>query len=141
MFTDFSSTSTLGRDLPDTEEALFALKPLPLLNQEEGLANCGSEALLMELLHLLIEKELPTEKERLEEAYQNGNFQLVETLSHKLKSSAIYCGTTKLKIACQYLERSIKAGLSHLQDKLYSQLICVIDETADAVRAKLNGKP
>ena len=59
----------------------------------------------------------------------SNNWNEIEKLAHKIKSSALYCGTVRMKMACQYLERYQKAGHSRLQQELYRQLLRVLDET------------
>lgn len=125
---------SLGADLPATEDALFALHVFPLFDQDEGITNLGSEDILRELLHLMVNKELVAEKVKLQDAYTSHNWTAIESLAHKLKSSALYCGNIRLKMACQYLERSQKANLHVYQEKLYQQLLLVIDDTTIAIK-------
>ncbi|KTD31136.1 MULTISPECIES: Hpt domain-containing protein [Legionella] len=124
---------SLGIDLPNNEEELFLLDHYPLLDIELGLANLGDASILHELLELLLKKELPTELSEIEAAYTEHNWCKIEELAHKLKSAALYCGTVRLKLACQYLERYQKAGYTNLLDKLYFQLIQVANETEQSI--------
>jgi len=123
------SPSPLGADLPNSEQALFLLEQYPLLNEEEGINNLGDKAVLKDLLKLLLNKELPNERKTLQHSYEQQDWPQIEKLAHKLKSSALYCGTTRLKFACQYLERYQKAGHHHLQDHLFKQLLQVMEQT------------
>lgn len=121
--------STLGAGLPENERTLFQLDAYPLFDETEAITNLGSKTVLIDLLRLMVEKELPNEKRHLQQAYQQSQWQIIESLSHKLKSSALYCGTSRLKYACLYLEDYQKAGHKQLLEHLYSQLLQVIDDT------------
>lgn len=50
-----------------------------------------------------------------------------------MKAGATYAGTVRMKYACQYLERYRKAGYSKSSEKLYHQLIRVVDETKNYI--------
>jgi len=127
------SPASLGTDLPENEQALFLLEHYPLFNEEEGINNLGDKAILTDLLTLMLNKELPNERKTLQHSYEQQDWLHIEKLAHKLKSSALYCGTTRLKMACQYLERSQKAGHAHLQVALFHQLMDVIEKTQQVI--------
>jgi PAS domain S-box-containing protein len=123
----------LGLDLPNTEEELFALNSFPVLDIDKGIAALGSLSLFGDLLLTLSSEDLPHGELGIRQAYIQADWPKIESLTHKLKSGAVYCCTTKLQYACQYLERYSKAGHSRLLEKLYYQLIQVIGETRHAV--------
>lgn len=123
------ASSTLGADLPGSLEALYQLDAYPLLDNAMGLANAGSVHLLDELITTLTKTELPQALQSLQTAYDLQNWKMIQDDAHHLKSSALYCGAHRLKMACQYLERTQKAGLSAEQEKLYLQLMNVIGQT------------
>jgi hypothetical protein len=50
-----------------------------------------------------------------------------------MKGGAAYCGTVRMKYACQYLERYRKAGHAKSLEKLYYQLVQVVDETKNYI--------
>lgn len=131
----------LGEDLPDTEAKLFVVDSYPLLDCKEGISNLGSEMVLKDLLNSMISEEIPPTLKRLEEAYTRADWALIEKLAHHFKSAALYCGTIRLKYACQYIERYYKAGHRELLDKLYQQLIKVIHETEEYIRHWLQQEP
>ncbi|KTC85740.1 PAS domain-containing hybrid sensor histidine kinase/response regulator [Legionella drozanskii] len=135
-----SEKTSLGKDLPATTEKLFVLDPYPLLDTKEGISNLGNETILKELLETMISEEIPPTLKRLEEAYTTSDWALIEKLAHHFKSSALYCGTIRLKYACQYIERYYKAGHRELLDRLYHQLIQVIRETEEHIRHWLQQK-
>ncbi|KTD35728.1 sensory box histidine kinase/response regulator [Legionella nautarum] len=123
----------LGIDLPNTEEELFLLNNYPLLDINTGINNSGDQSILRELLNMMVKQELPLELQKIQLAYDKLDWDQIEKLAHKLKSGALYCGTVRLKFACQYLERYRKAGYSELLDKLYLQLISVANETEKSI--------
>jgi two-component system aerobic respiration control sensor histidine kinase ArcB len=125
---EFEEPSPLGIDLPRSEALLFKLSAFPLLHTPSAVEQLGSADLLKEILTLM-EKELPKEYMAIEKAYQDNDWKKIEKLAHRIKSSALYCGTIRLKYACQYLERYHKAGHTALLEGLYQQLTHVLEET------------
>ncbi|CAM4415343.1 MAG: Sensor histidine kinase RcsC [Legionella sp.] len=123
------STNKIQADLPARSEELFQLGQHPLLNYEQGLKNCGTNYMLVELLTLMITQELPADVEQMKNAFAKKNYDVVERIAHKIKGGAVYVGTARMKYACQYLERYWKTGAREHVDRLYHQAITVIDET------------
>ncbi|KTD23576.1 sensory box histidine kinase/response regulator [Legionella lansingensis] len=124
----------LGYELPETEQDLFKLENFPLFDANTALINLGSKETVKELLDIMLHDNLPQEELDLRKAYQEKRWDNIEKIAHKLKSSALYCGTIKLRYACQYLERYRKAGHLRLQEELYHQLHAVIMETKKAIQ-------
>ncbi|KTD36802.1 sensory histidine-kinase / response regulator [Legionella nautarum] len=83
---------------------------------------------------------IPQDFPRLKDAFAAKNYEQVEKLAHKIKGGAVYVGTTRMKYACQYLERYWKSGQQALFEKLYEQTVSVIEETVTFVEnwLKLN---
>ena len=52
-----------------------------------------------------------------------------QQLAHKIKGGVVYVGATRLKLACQYLERYWKTGQRKLLEQLYQQLLQVANES------------
>ncbi len=132
--------SPLGYDLPDSEEKLFALDVFPLLDIEEGATALGSLATLKELLVMMEKDSLPADEASIKQAYDAKDWDRIEKLAHKIKGGAVYCGTVRLRYACQYLERCRKAGHSALLEKLYLQLVTVLDDTKQSINVWLQQK-
>jgi two-component system aerobic respiration control sensor histidine kinase ArcB len=124
-----SSTPKLGTALPDSEAELFILDAYPLLDIDEGIKITNSKEMLIEMLRLLAEGELQSDVQLMKEAFANKDDEKVQDLAHKIKGGAVYVGTIKMKIACQYLERYCKAGHRELFGKLYEQTVMVIENT------------
>ena len=121
--------SKIQADLPAHSEELFQLEQFPLLDYKLGLKNCGTNCMLVELLTLMITQELPADFEQMKNAFAKKNYDVVERIAHKIKGGAVYVGTTRMKYACQYLERYWKTGAREHFDNLYHQAIKIIDET------------
>ena len=118
----------LRRDLPDIDEEMFHLNQFPILSPEEALINCGTNELLSELLKLML-TEIPADLERMKQAYILQSYRTIEEITHKIKGGAVYVGTTRMKYACQYVERYWKTGERVLMDALYHQAVSTIEET------------
>lgn len=125
-------------DLPADENEMFTLDKFPVFNFEQGLNNSGNISLLKELLILMLDEVIPTEESEIKKAYKDKDWISVEKIAHKMKSGALYCGTMKWQYACQYLERYSTAGHTQLLDKLYSQLMQVLEETKQAIQEWLD---
>ena len=76
----------------------------------------------------------------MEEAHQSRDWDKTQQLAHKIKGGAIYVGTVKTKIACQYLERYWKTGHSELLEELYQQAVTVIHESMQEVNRWLKAQ-
>lgn len=132
-----SAFKTLGIDLPQTEAELFQLDSHPLLHLETSIENLGSLETAKDMLSFMIHEALPDDRKAITKAYEEDNWEQVERLAHKIKSSALYCGTTRLKWACQYLERYRKAGHSQSLKPLYHQFQRISEETHQAIASWL----
>jgi two-component system aerobic respiration control sensor histidine kinase ArcB len=125
----------IGSDLPQTEDELFKLENYPLLNDEEGIeASGGSIEMLHELLTMLVNETFPEELALLIKAHEQEDWQAIQSIAHKVKGGALYCGTIRLRYACQYTERYLLAGHNKLLEPLYQQLLVVINDTAEFLK-------
>lgn len=127
----------LGRDLPYSENELFDLKKFPLFDREQGIKHVPDFSTLKDLLLIMVSQAIPEDLAALRVAYLDKNWQQIESLAHKMKSGALYCGTIRMKYACQYFERYCKAGHAKCLDALYNQLIEVVEETKVYIEAWL----
>lgn len=123
-----AESTKMRRDLPDSDEEMFQLNQFALLNSEAALKNGTSNAILKELLTLMLQ-ELPVDLACMKKAFANHDYPLVERTAHKIKGGAVYVGTDRLKYACQYTERYWKSGQRELFDALYHQAENTIEET------------
>lgn len=127
--TDLFKRCSLGPDLPEYESQLFELNQFPLLDIKRALHNISNEALLREMLELMGKVEIPSDERAIKAAHANNDWDNIERIAHKMKGGAVYCGTMRMEYACQYLERYRKAGHTELLERLFQQLINVLDET------------
>lgn len=128
-------TTGLGYQLPQTEQELFQLAAHSLLDETEGLkATGGDKGMLRDLLSMLVHETFPEELPLLEKMHEEGDWAAIQSIAHKLKGGALYCGTIRLRYACQYSERYRLAGHSKLMEPLYQQLLIVINETAEFLK-------
>lgn len=127
-------------DLPDDDAELFQLGQFSLLDIDQALQNCGNEAMVIELLSMLLTQEMPNDLAAMKQAFASNDYAKVEKIAHKIKGGAVYVGTTRMKYACQYVERYWKTGERELFGALYEQAITVIDETCLYIKSWLDNK-
>lgn len=131
--TQISQLATPKKDLPENDNKLFEIEQFALFDEELGTNSCGGRQSLRELLDMLVTSELPIDQQNMQHAFKQQNFVEVERLAHKIKGGAVYIGTTRMKFACQYLERYWKSGERELFERLYHQAMMVIDETTSCI--------
>lgn len=122
-------------DLPNSEAQLFELSAFPIFDIKEGIKTTGTEKTLYEMLQLMLEYSLTEDSSMLKKAHAQGDWEEVQKFVHKIKGGAIYVGAIRMKIACQYLERCWKNGQHELLEKLYQQVLQVIDESQIEISA------
>jgi two-component system, OmpR family, aerobic respiration control sensor histidine kinase ArcB len=126
--------TSLGVDLPNTEAELFALDAFPLLDVKSVLPGMNNNTnLLNNILKTMRESELPKDLLDIDRAYVAFDWEGVEKIAHRMKGGLVYCGTSRLAYACQYLERYRKAGHTRCLDALYKQLRHVADDTIETL--------
>lgn len=125
--------STLGFELPNTEEELFDLSIYPVFDVAFGLSQINNMALFASLVKDYVADVIQSDVDNINEAYRSKNWDEIERLTHKLKGGAAYIGIRRMFFACQYLERYHKAGHDTLLDPLYHQIIDVNSETVVAL--------
>ena len=119
---------TSNSELPEQDMSPFDLVDFPALNVQEGIKTIGSETILAEML-TIITQSLPEDLELMIEGHKVEDWDKIQQLAHKIKGGAVYVGTIKLKMACQYLERYWKSGQREFLEPLFHQLIKVINES------------
>ncbi|WP_084273777.1 response regulator [Legionella fairfieldensis] len=124
-----SSIMPYSSDLPEQEADLLTLDSFPLLDIEEGIKTMGEESILAEMLTLLVNDTLPNDLALMQKAHAANDWDQTQQVAHKIKGGAVYVGTMKLKMACQYLERYWKSGQRELLERLYQQASAVIHES------------
>lgn len=129
-----NDASALDSDMAESADELFKLDEFCLFDAQSALYAVGGDVnLLKNILKSIIEQETPADVSELKKAYLINDWQAVGKLVHRMKSSFVYCGAVKLVYACQFMEHYIKAGHVQLLERLYKQLLEVIDETKRSV--------
>lgn len=126
----------LGYELPDNENQLFEIKSLPALDVEifhKIYTYDDWEEAFTELMGIFLET-LPKERSLIQEAHDSHDWKKVEALAHKMKGGCLTTGMQRLSIACQFLERYIKAGHSQQCEKLYEQMLTTLNDTVPDVK-------
>ncbi|WP_172458283.1 PAS domain-containing hybrid sensor histidine kinase/response regulator [Legionella quinlivanii] len=118
--------------------AINELNHFPIFDKEQALSQLGSEKEMLDLLKMLITKELPEDREALQNAFKGHEWQTLERIAHKLKSGAAYCGTQRLYSACESLEKALKDGYNPSSEQLYEQLQQIIVQTEQALTPYVN---
>lgn len=127
------TSSVFIKESSDQSNELFRIERYPLLDIDAGINTLGTIDLLQELLTLMLFVDFPKDLDNFKQAYIDQNWSVVEKIAHKMKSGALYCGVTRMKYACQYLEHHLKSGSPHLHHELYEQLMTTITQTQEAV--------
>ena len=131
-----TSSSGLGTDLPKTEEELFKIGHLPLLDIDIALTFFGTKDVARTIFESFNTMGILPDLGHIKSAHAEGNWANVQALTHKMKAGALY-GTVRLQYAFLYMERYQQAGhTKHLED-LYVQMIHTIDETVTYLDAWL----
>lgn len=126
-----------AKDLPADKASLFSLNEFALFDIRAGLETAGTEEVLRGLLTCLVNEALAPDLAKMHAAYSENNWDKIQQLAHKIKGGALYVGTVRLKMACQYLERYWKTGQKELLEQLYQQALTVVHETVIVVSAWL----
>ena len=109
------------------------LEVFPIFDLDDAISVMGNIELVRTILPMMTADETMNDVTALKQAFQASDWGNVERLAHKIKGGASSCGTIRMKYACQYLERYIKAGHTKQIESLYHQCINVINETQQQV--------
>lgn len=80
------------------------------------------EPIVRQMLTMLVDS-LPHEVKKLEAAYQEGNWEVIGAIAHKLRGGSSYCGTLRLKSVCAQLDDYIRSGGTAQIHNLCQQLL------------------
>jgi PAS domain S-box-containing protein len=121
-------------NLLGTEEKVSFVNIYPLFDEKTAIeATAGMKDIMHEILTMLIKEIIPQELVSLQKAHENLDWEAVLKITHKLKGTALYCGTIRMCYACQYSERYRLAGHSKILEEIYEQLTLVLNETKQSV--------
>jgi two-component system aerobic respiration control sensor histidine kinase ArcB len=94
----------------------------------------GKKEVVLEMLNMLVDS-FKEEERKLQEAYEEKNWSTMGAIAHKLKGGSSYCGTLRLKKACDQLEMAIKDKKIDEYSKLYDQMRYEINTVKQAVKS------
>jgi two-component system aerobic respiration control sensor histidine kinase ArcB len=132
-----ATSGKFGKDLPDTEDELFAIDAFLLFSPQAAFKYIKDITMLLKQLKMFLSGDMQKDVHKMTMAYEKKDWGTVERLAHKIKSGLGYIGLLRMGYACQYLERYHKAGHRDLNllDKLYHQVIKTNKESIKEVKS------
>jgi HPt (histidine-containing phosphotransfer) domain-containing protein len=91
---------------------------LPMLDIPHAIEQAGGNSELAKELFTMLLKELPDLKQKLNQAFNNGDEQGLWDHAHKIHGSTAYCGVPALNKAAKELEETIRAKTNDVSDKI-----------------------
>lgn len=91
---------------------------LPMLDIPHAIEQAGGNPDLAKELFTMLLKELPDLKQKLNQAFDNGDEQGLWDHAHKIYGSTAYCGVPALQKAAKELEEVIKSKSNDISDKI-----------------------
>ena len=91
---------------------------LPMLDIPYAIEQSGGNPDLAKELFTMLLKELPDQKHKLNQTFDNGDTQGLWDHAHKIYGSTAYCGVPALNKAARELEDAIKTKSNNLADKI-----------------------
>lgn len=67
-------------------------------------------------------------------AWESRDYPMIQSIAHKMQSSAIYCGTLRMKQAYEALEHHFKLEQSTNPEDLYHQFRSICEQALKSVR-------
>ncbi|KTD42771.1 ATP-binding protein [Legionella parisiensis] len=130
----YSTAKLQIHDVPAAKvESPLPFNEYPLFDSTHGINNLGSEKTLKKMLHLFIE-ENTKDLIKTAQAWEKQDLIEIHKLTHKMKSSALYCGTLRMRQACEALEKHFQNNPERYPTALYHQLLQVHQETVVALQ-------
>jgi two-component system sensor histidine kinase BarA len=91
---------------------------LPMLDIPHAIEQAGGNPDLAKELFTMLLKDLPEQKHKLNQAFNEPDQQALWDHTHKIYGSTAYCGVPALNEAARELENTIKAKTDDLADKI-----------------------
>ena len=123
--------SALNKNMPEHSENAIALQLHPLFDIDAGIYASSTEELLAQIIQILINEDLQRDLTAIHNAHAAKDWELVQKIAHRMQSSALYAGATRLKFSCQNLAQSPRTEVA---EALYQQLLQVLDETTPVLQ-------
>lgn len=89
-----------------------------MLDIHQAIETAGGNPELARELFTMLLQELPVLKNKLNQAYSDGDNESLWNLAHKIHGSTAYCGVPLLQQAARDLEDAIKAQANDVADKI-----------------------
>lgn len=137
---DSERNTTHSFELTTENASWYDLPFYPVLDVEEGIKTAVTIDVLAQILHLMIHETLPMEMQRLKQAHEANDWDKMQQIIHKIKGGAVYVGTVKIKMVCQYFDLYWKSGQRTLLDTLYEQTMAALDESIRIITHWLNSR-
>jgi two-component system sensor histidine kinase BarA len=93
---------------------------LPMLDIPNAIEQAGGNSDLAKELFTMLLKELPDLKNKLNQAFNDGDNQGLWDHAHKIYGSTAYCGVPMLQKASKELEEAIKTKTNDVPNKIQS---------------------
>jgi two-component system, OmpR family, aerobic respiration control sensor histidine kinase ArcB len=87
----------------------------------------GKDAVFAKEMLTLLVGSFPEELKTLQKAHEQNDWDLIQSLTHRLKGGTVYCGTPRLTLACTHLDQYLHSGKVALREKLYQQILQEIE--------------
>ncbi|MDX1823341.1 MAG: Hpt domain-containing protein [Thiohalomonadales bacterium] len=91
---------------------------LPMLDIPHAIEQAGGNPDLAKELFTMLLKDLPEQKHKLNQAFEESDSQALWDHAHKIYGATAYCGVPALNEAARKLEDTIKAKTDDLADKI-----------------------
>jgi len=98
-----------------------------ILDITQAIEQAGGNPDLAKELFTMLLKELPDQKYKLNQAFNDGDNQRLWEVVHKVYGATAYCGVPGLQQAARDLEKTIKAQSADVSDKI-QKINTAIDE-------------
>ncbi|MBL7480056.1 ATP-binding protein [Legionella bononiensis] len=104
----------------------------PLLDINSALEHIETKESLPELLKMLL-TQTEQDLQEMDQAWKKQNFTHVQKIAHKMKSSALYFGTIRMRYACEALENYFKDKKPGIPQKLYEEFYLINKQTMESI--------
>ena len=106
-----------------------------IFDRQQALENVAGNAELAQELFTMLLAELPTLREKLNQALQGNDKQALWDHTHKIYGATAYCGVPALRAAASTLEQAIKQD----QEALFEELVGQLDNELGQLLREGNG--
>ncbi|MDX2164129.1 MAG: response regulator [Gammaproteobacteria bacterium] len=123
------TSSSLGTDIPSLPENAIDYETA------EKQLGC-TRTMIIDLLKMLI-NEFPQERQTMNKAHKNQDWETIATIAHKIKGGASYCGAIRLQLVCGYFQNCINTKKVEDYEKVYQSILDEMDNIAKAAHREV----